>query len=425
MVDQIIRNIKQFIVAVEHLPIQKELDVSPHWIELQASATKHILTCETALQVVHFGQRVQSGFDQRQTQNSIILDRVGKRQGVLKYIFGTDPVEIPGIYESKYSAPESLVRFKDRLFSTEVLWHAGFLLRILKLVEFPRLRVLEIGGGYGGLARLFSLSGRCAQYTIVDLAGSLPFSYAFLSLNFPERSIALCATPDDVARSQDFDFVLVPSQITETLKGRSFDVAINTASIQEMSGPSARHFVNFLQNNIDVTYFYSMNYIFEAKNLLNETKQGQKELANLATPELDSRWGISHFEINPLNVVVGSPRNYLEVLLKRTKEEVYEQGTSIDCIEYTSQEWFSRIWSELWRKPTTELIDLYLKGIKEFVFGKASVNANYSSKMVKLDPEILYNQIGEVVYWRNFRALLCEKEAAKNEASTPQAPGNI
>jgi SAM-dependent methyltransferase len=113
-----------------------------------------------------------------------------------------------------------------------LLWQAGFLDR-----DSPRFlkegsRVLEIGGGYGGLAYHISRVARDIEYVIVDLPESLAYSAIYLTVVAPETK-----------------WVFLPNYRWRELVGH-FDLVINTLSFSEMTEPQVRTYQAGLQELI-------------------------------------------------------------------------------------------------------------------------------------------------------------------------------
>ena len=92
-------------------------------------------------ETVQFAQS-QIPFDHKLEYNQEIVEF---KLTELKKEFG----ELPKIFESEHSLGNSIRNGYSNIF----LWHLYFYLRITK--EIKPKKILEIGGGYGGLARIF------------------------------------------------------------------------------------------------------------------------------------------------------------------------------------------------------------------------------------------------------------------------------
>ena len=110
-------------------------------------------------------------------------------------------------------------------------------------------RVIEIGGGYGGLAlHVMRILKEC-RYILVDLPETLLFSASYLALHAPGKRLYLYdpADPLDAEALSEFDFVLLPDYRLDTLAGFEFDLAINIASMQEMRVDQIERYLDFLR----------------------------------------------------------------------------------------------------------------------------------------------------------------------------------
>jgi len=114
-----------------------------------------------------------------------------------------------------------------------------------------RPRILEIGGGYGGLAyHLMSLIPE-ARYVIVDIPESLLFSSIYLSTLWENKENVLI-TPDRLA---DLDqdsagFTFLPNFLFDDYcaAGPEVDLVINTLSMSEMTEPQVRYYAKGITN---------------------------------------------------------------------------------------------------------------------------------------------------------------------------------
>ena len=132
--------------------------------------------------------------------------------------------------------------------------------RVFAQVTGPIRRVIEIGGGLGGLARLFKLFEPSAQYWIVDLPEVLAFAYGFLRGNFPEAGCVVM--PPDGPATGDLsaaDFVLVPAGAVERLVGMAFDLVLNVGALGEMTQAAADRYFQLIEQEIHSAFFYSLD----------------------------------------------------------------------------------------------------------------------------------------------------------------------
>ena len=132
------------------------------------------------------------------------------------------------------------------------LYSSGHLAR-----KGPR-RMLEIGGGYGGLALLCLQFNPEVSYLICDLEESLFVQGVFLSQHLGEDRVKLVRGENgDVAALQPGHVYLLPQWRAKVLEGMRFDIAINQQSMQEMTLAQVERYCEILAQCAD--RFYSSN----------------------------------------------------------------------------------------------------------------------------------------------------------------------
>jgi len=137
--------------------------------------------------------------------------------------------------------------------------------------------VLEIGGGYGGLAHHMSRIIERVTYVIVDLPETFIYSAPYLSMLNPEKRIYLYdkeSFPQLLQHGEleQYDFVLLPNYKLQDLKNLRFDLVVNVASLQEMRNAQAEEYLNFIRETCRGR-FYSWN---------DDRQVGNEELINLS-----------------------------------------------------------------------------------------------------------------------------------------------
>jgi putative sugar O-methyltransferase len=114
-------------------------------------------------------------------------------------------------------------------------------------------RVLEIGGGYGGLALLCLQFNPRISYVLCDLEESLFIQGVFLSQQLGEGRVKL-GLP---ASPEPGTVHLVPQTRAGELAGLRFDFAVNQQSMQEMTLAQVEHYCDLLSKC--AAKFYSCN----------------------------------------------------------------------------------------------------------------------------------------------------------------------
>ncbi len=116
------------------------------------------------------------------------------------------------------------------------------LMDVLELTAFlgatngPKVRILEIGGGWGRLAEMMlKLFPGLVEYVMVDAVPiSLVSAEAYLRHELPKASIGSFIS-GDIYQPGSFDLYFVPSWEVEQLGTARFDAVVNIESFQEMT----------------------------------------------------------------------------------------------------------------------------------------------------------------------------------------------
>lgn len=124
--------------------------------------------------------------------------------------------------------------------------------------------VVEIGGGFGGLARIIKDAFPQIKYVILDLPEASAIQTYYLSMSVPGRrvggmrEVGQASTLD--LRSPDFDYLLLPPQFIERLPTDSVDLFINTRSMMEMDIETVSYYLSQIQERIRIGgRFYCLN----------------------------------------------------------------------------------------------------------------------------------------------------------------------
>ena len=125
--------------------------------------------------------------------------------------------------------------------------------------------ILEVGGGYGGLAHhLGNILARNSTYIIIDLPEMLLFSGGFLLVNNPQKRIYIYQkdtfTPEFLDSAiYKYDYVLLPNYLLNDLYGlKEINLMLNMQSFQEMTKKQVEEYIIFGQSKLS-GYLYSDN----------------------------------------------------------------------------------------------------------------------------------------------------------------------
>lgn len=146
----------------------------------------------------------------------------------------------------------SLFKVDDTLISHDNPRFNYYALQTLSLAPHS---VLEIGGGYGGLALMLSkLSKEHIRYINIDLPETLYLAYYFLSRSGVNVKWAL----DDIPEA---DVVLVPADKKHLVKGH-VDVVLNSYSFSEMGKASSDEYLSLINAEWQPRHFFHENSNF-------------------------------------------------------------------------------------------------------------------------------------------------------------------
>lgn len=205
------------------------------------------------------------------------------------------------IQESPVTNPSLCVSREGRLLTPDFLARVAHCLEIQKYCTIPKsgLRILELGGGCGHLARTLKLFIPNSVYVDIDIPETLYFAYIFLKLNFPHARTCYITDPSQLQDGiQEFDFVFIPTTFAECILQDEFDLFCNTASLGEMTNPVIRYWMDFVQNKLKVKYFFGLNRFLNTITLvanLEERRLDENECSVL----FDANWKILHWELEP------------------------------------------------------------------------------------------------------------------------------
>jgi hypothetical protein len=248
------------------------------------------------------------------------------------------------IEESENSFKENTVSLSNRKLTPDFLRCLAISESIIKKMSANEPVILEIGGGLGHLARIMALRTNSKNYVIVDIAETLAFSYAFLSLNFDSDSVHLydpmTSSKSDLSK---FEFILCPVQYFEEFPIKKFDLCINTASIGEMHRKTQNYWFSQIQDKLEIKYFYSLNRFLNSIKIPEHYWRLEENEANTGW---DKHWNILSWQLEPdftRNPYVDTQiARYLEVFaLKRSRDEInpgFDEKIFLENI--SNQDWY-------------------------------------------------------------------------------------
>lgn len=119
-----------------------------------------------------------------------------------------------------------------------------------------RVRALVIGDGHGTLSALIKSQWPRAQVTLVDLGRTLVFQVVRCQRAYPTLRHELATAPEMAGA----DFVYCPADELQALEASGFDIAVNVASMQEMTPGVVDNYFSFLRRRlVKNNLFYCCN----------------------------------------------------------------------------------------------------------------------------------------------------------------------
>ena len=255
---------------------------------------------KTPLEALHYAQS-SVPFDHREKWNA---DSSEKLLALINNEFPWFIENILKIPENKNSISTTCGTLYDVTRSNILFWHLRHLC-FCKSYASSAKTVLEIGGGYGGLARLWAIDNKVKKYIIVDIPESLFFAEVALKEEFGDR-VGYWNGCDP-----DTQFVLLPvNRILEYNK--PVDLIINTGSMQEMSDQWINFYMTWL-DQIGSKYFYSLNY-------MGQPIDGMFESRTFWAPRPSNLWDATVINSDPpLIKLMSIGRYFCDVLYERRR----------------------------------------------------------------------------------------------------------
>ena len=160
------------------------------------------------------------------------------------------------------------VQYRGKRVSEKSLFHALVVNDLVKVIPFSAMHrsvILDIGSGYGGLSRILHYYTPNSCHVLLDLPETLIMTSYFIKYNFPKAKIALLE--DIIDKLDDFDtlvqaydFIIIPPSVLTSLKSRSVDLVINTASLGFMQKEYLEFYLEQTNRVLkEGGYFYSLN----------------------------------------------------------------------------------------------------------------------------------------------------------------------
>lgn len=166
-------------------------------------------------------------------------------------------------------------------------------------------RIIEIGGGYGGLALMLRRLHHSAPYVIVDLFETCLLQYYFLK----KAGLKVAFVLDPAEAPEPDAIAIVPTDISDAFLSTLTDTGIvfNSRSFSEMSRGTVEHYFALIQNRLKPACIYLENSNF----LLFPDSVRHVEVLASEFPIDPQKYGLVQMNVSPF---LGGSGRYREFL---------------------------------------------------------------------------------------------------------------
>lgn len=271
--------------------------LGPIWANnLQQHLIPNIRDCQTVEQAI--GYLNDKAFYDFSCGEPYLSPSIDWRLDFLRRTHGVELDALPAaLCESPYVLHKHCKTVGARLLSSDFLNRLAWVLRLQRVLSFPQQRfgILEVGGGFGALARVFKLMHPQARLVLVDIPESLFFQHAFLKASFPNARHQYIGRCDEPVAA-DADFVYVPNCFADALKGSDFFLAVNTNSFGEMPEQASSRWLDLIQAETSTANVFFLNrFLNRIDKGLMENRHGHSSWSF----NLDGHWAIHEWEVDP------------------------------------------------------------------------------------------------------------------------------
>jgi hypothetical protein len=217
----------------------------------------------------------------------------------------------PLLFDRSWGNPYGLV-FEGKVLSPDSPRHYYFAEKLVALNDSShKQKIVEIGGGYGGLAFMFNKMCPDIPYIIVDLFETCILQYYFLR----KAGIKVSLVLDPTEMLEPNTVAIVPTDISDALLARYTDIGVifNSRSFSEMSETTVKHYFSLIQNRLRPQYILHENSNF----LLFPNSIRHLEILASEFPVDPVQYHLLQMNISPF---LGGGGRYREFLYERAKD---------------------------------------------------------------------------------------------------------
>lgn len=287
---------------------------SNRWTSIQARMRAAIMAFKTIDEVIHAGQ-VSFQFDHREPIEGN-AHRFANYVNSLRYEYPHLAGAIDRFEDSPRSVASTLatVRGSGKRVSNVTYFHAFYVLSCL--THRPDIdSVLEVGGGYGGAARVWLTNPvrPISRYGIVDLPESLFFAECFLRATLDTHEVVYCLPGVEVDEAATNRVYLFPLPEHARTNAVAWSAITNTGSMGELSIDWVLWWKQWLGRQ-RYGLFYSHNYFGLPVERMYEAR-------NHFSPQVPPNVRLRRARINhPMMIAQSTNRNAAELFFEPLRE---------------------------------------------------------------------------------------------------------
>ncbi len=254
------------------------------WGAYASQLRSRISRISSSEELIFFSQSPEAGVETHLPQRDLIghcqgLDLQLLADDLPRHLYDALPsFRSPCIIRSEY-----VVDYKGRKIDLVSQCSAATILTILNLLKgnWPRT-VCDVGGGTGTYARswLTNSAHRPELVAIIDIPETLIYSETLLRAELGDGEVQYISSPTSILSKSGI--ILCPIANIRALENVSFDLVMNTASMQEMTDEWVEWYMAWLDRQ-PCRCFYSANFF---ANALTNMREGH----NSWSPRPSPRW---------------------------------------------------------------------------------------------------------------------------------------
>lgn len=249
---------------------------------------------------------------------------------------------------------ENAINFLGYWMDLNTIYHLKWFQKIDKYIANNHV-ILEIGGGFGSLARII-LNNKKVKYFLIDLPEANLMSNYYLKSFFPNKKIfnyLELINKKNKININKYDIFILPPRIIEDTNIK-FDFIINTRSFMEMRYETINEYFDLIQKKIKLSgYFLNVN---------NYLKTTTNENILFHKYPYDEFWKTIISEKSFL-------QNHIHFFLTKRVKLRGNIKKDLKLIENYSKE-FEKVFRNRLKRSIKKFLLIFFKKIIKFLFGK-------------------------------------------------------